>query len=100
MITSYAEAVEWLREAGFAAAERTWSLGHTIVVPAEPCPPDGGGIAVYRRVIYLVPTGGEWTVMEMPCAPDGTEGPVVASLHEACHVALHLLSLPYGGAQA
>ncbi|MBI4957002.1 MAG: hypothetical protein HY908_33615 [Myxococcales bacterium] len=92
MITTYPDAIAWLRTAGFPAEERTWSLGHTIVVPADPSPPDRYGIVLYARVIYLVPTGVTWTVMEMPCAPDGTDGPVVCSLDAACHLAAQLLS--------
>jgi hypothetical protein len=84
-----AEAVAFLKASGFDASERDWALGRTIVVPADPHPPDGTGIVVYERVAYLVPNENDWEVHEFHIVPSRVTP--ARSLAEACHVAIAIL---------
>jgi hypothetical protein len=85
-----AEAVDFLRAAGFQAAERDWALGRTVVVPADPKPSPPDGITAYGRMLCLIPNGQKWIVKELHRTPSReTE---VDTLLEACRLAIELLS--------
>jgi hypothetical protein len=89
-MNSRAEAVAFLRSAGFNAAERDWALGETIVVPADPQSSSSGDIVAYRRVIYIVPRAQGWTVSEISACP--VRETVVETLDEACRITVRELS--------
>ena len=87
-----AEAVAFLRAAGFpAAAERDWALGETIAIPAKPQPPGPDGVVVYDRIIYLVPNSTGWLVSELHVNPPRET--LAPSLSEACQIAIDRLSV-------
>jgi hypothetical protein len=91
-----AEAVAFLRSAGFEASERDWALGETISVAADPEPSGPGEIVVYRRVIYIVPRGENWTVMAMIATSLTPREIPAETLDEACRITVRELSAPSG----
>jgi hypothetical protein len=56
-----AQAIEVLREKGFEARERRWSLGDSIFVGAAPF--EEGAIRGYRVGTYIYPSEDGWAVI-------------------------------------
>ena len=85
-----AEAVEYLKQRGFHAAERDWVLGETVFVAT------GGqehrGITVYARAMYIVRKEDMWTSLELDRPRADDDDPV--SLDEACARVARILTAP------
>ena len=79
-----AEAVAYLIGRGFHAFERDWAMGETIGVAAGPAM--GGGITVYRYLVYLVRREEGWIVERLnPLNTDPQQHAVnVITLQDAC----------------
>jgi hypothetical protein len=92
-----AEAVTYLTNRGFHAFERDWAMGETIGVAADRTV-GGGGITVYRYMVYLARRGEGWIVEQLnPLNTDPQQQAVsVITLEDACAQVEAILSEALG----
>ncbi|MBW4620857.1 MAG: hypothetical protein KME17_16055 [Cyanosarcina radialis HA8281-LM2] len=83
-----AEAVKYLQSFGFYAIERTWVMGDTIFVAAEPIEMPGISLS-FRKAVYIYPRNGLWSVDDIK-GPRPSD-PRCVPLQEACDIAMETL---------
>jgi hypothetical protein len=84
-----AEAVKYLHSFVFYAMERTWSMGETIFVAAEPINTDSVNPVSFRKALYVYPRNGLWSVDDM--RGHKPSDPRCVPLQEACNIAMAIL---------
>jgi hypothetical protein len=87
-MTTRSEAVQYLSARGFHAEERDWAAGQTVLAASEPSKHQG--VTVYRRAVYIVPKGNNWTCMELGRSQPNDEDEL--SLDAACERVASILT--------